>query len=213
MAFVFQSGQSVDDAQTAAFGGQERVLGTNPIAFGFPGGETPALGFDFATSAMAGMRLLLMRNRGESVPPNTIIGPGGVASTDPADFFRGGAHLPFGGHKGYAFALAAEWLGRIFTGARGWVEPGMGGLAIGEQGVLFLVARDDLFAPADEVLPVADEMYRRISSSEPAPGVERVILPGQLEAEARERSEAEGIRMYSAIWDEVSALPRSHADA
>jgi LDH2 family malate/lactate/ureidoglycolate dehydrogenase len=212
-ALVWAGGYSEEEPQTAAFGGQERVLGTNPIAFGFPGGQTPALGFDFATTTVSGMRLVQIRRRGEQLPPGSIVGPGGVPSTDPDDFFRGGAHLPFGGHKGYALSLAAEWLGRVFLGSDRFADPGMGSAAMGHQGVLFMVARADAFAPEKVVRDVADDMYRRIGSSEPAPGVDRVLLPGQLEAEARQRSTADGVRFDRAIWDEVAAMPRGNGDA
>ena len=76
-----------------------------------------------------------------------------------------------------------------------------------------MVARADAFAPEKVVHDVADDMYRRIGSSRPAPGVDRVFLPGQLEAEARQRSTADGVRFDRAIWDEVAAMPRGNGDA
>ena len=46
----------------------------------------------------------------------------GNPSTNPDDFFDGGAHLPFGGHKGYTLMMAAEFLGRIFSGSDEFVD-------------------------------------------------------------------------------------------
>ena len=89
----------------------------------------------------------------------------------------------------------------------------MGAAAMGHQGVLFMVARADAFAPETVVHDVADEMYRRIGGTRPAPGVDRVVLPGQLEAEARQRATADGVRFDRAIWDEVAAMPRERDDA
>ena len=37
-----------------------------------------------------------------------IVDREGKATTDPNDFYDGGALAPFGGHKGYAIALFAE---------------------------------------------------------------------------------------------------------
>ncbi len=212
-ALIFGGGYGAKDPHVAPFGGQERVIGTNPIAFGFPGGETDALTYDFATTAVAGMKVAVARRRGESLPPGSIIGPGGIPTTDPEDFFRGGAHVPFGGHKGYAIALASEWLGHVLTDSDRYAEPGMGSAILGHQGVLFIVARTDIFAPAEQVAEVGDEMYRRISASKPAPGVERVVLPGQLEAETRKRSATDGVRLEESVWEQVSALTRKERHA
>jgi LDH2 family malate/lactate/ureidoglycolate dehydrogenase len=212
-AQVWAGGYSEEDPQTAAYGGLQRVLSTNPIAFGFPGGRTPPVTFDFATTRVAGMKVAVARRHGTPLPAESIIGPDGLPTTDPEDYFRGGALLPFGGHKGYAISVEAEWLGRMLTGSDRFAEAGMGSFNLGHQGVLFIAARADAFAAAEQVREVADDMYERIRSSQPAPGVDRVLMPGQLEAEARTLSMAEGVRIDIEIWEAVSALPRSSAPA
>lgn len=212
VAQVWAGGYSEQYPQAAAYGGQERVLNTNPIAFGFPGGTTPPMSYDFATTRVAGMKVAMSRRSGAALPPDSIIGPGGEPTTDAEDFFGGGALLPFGGHKGYAISIEAEWLGRVLTCSDRFAELDRAdGLA--HQGVLFIAMRVDAFAPADQVHSVGDDMYTRIGATRPAPGFERVVLPGQLEAEARERSEKDGVRIDREIWDSVCALPRAGSGA
>ncbi|RKN03514.1 Ldh family oxidoreductase [Streptomyces radicis] len=72
------------DPTVAPYGGRERRLGTNPLAWALPraDGRAPVV-MDRTTAAVAEGKL----------------GVAGAASTDPGDFYRGGALLPFGGHK------------------------------------------------------------------------------------------------------------------
>ena len=57
---------------------------------------------------------------------------------------EGRGHVQFGGHKGYALSMAAEFLGRIFTGANGFADQRRGGPVLRNQGVTFLFMRHDL---------------------------------------------------------------------
>jgi len=212
-AQVWAGGCTETNPQVAAYGGRERVLGTNPIAFGFPGGNAPPVSYDFATTRVAGMKVAVARKTGETLPPDSIIGPDGLPSTDAEDYFRGGALLPFGGHKGYALSIEAEWLGRVFTGSDRFADATRPDDGLAHQGVLFVALRADAFAPVEQVRAVGDELHARIGATQPAPGFDRVLLPGQLEAEARHRSESEGVRIERAHWDAVCALPRSSEDA
>jgi LDH2 family malate/lactate/ureidoglycolate dehydrogenase len=209
---IWTGGYSEKEPHVAPFGGRTRVLGTNPIAFGFPGGKMPALTFDFATTAVAGMKIVTARRRAESLPEGSIVDSTGAPTTDPEEFFRNGAHLPFGGHKGYAISVAAEWLGRMLTGSDRFVEPGRGTVFMAHQGVLFMVMRADAFAPRDHVDKVADEMYERIAVVPPAPGFDRVLLPGQLEEEARRRSAVTGVPVEAEVWSELLHLAGAGQD-
>jgi LDH2 family malate/lactate/ureidoglycolate dehydrogenase len=214
ISMVWAGGYAEEDPHSAPYGGRERVLGTNPIAFGFPGGEEPPMSFDFATTAIAGMKVVTARRRGEQLPPGSTIDKDGAPTTDPEDFFNGGAHVSFGGHKGYAIAMAAEWLGRLLTGSDAYADALHGGRILGHQGVTFIVIRADLFTPLEQFEARADEMCRRTSSIAPAPGFDRVRVPGELEARTRERYRADGVPIEDAVWETLIELrDRLAADA
>ena len=89
-----------------------RALGTNPVAWAVPraGGE-PVL-VDFATAELAEGKLQVAVSRGEQLTVPAVVDAAGRPSLDPADFYAGGALVPFGGHKGYALSVVAELLGR-----------------------------------------------------------------------------------------------------
>ena len=103
----------------APFGGRARRLGTNPICIGMPSDlEGPVL-LDMATSAVAAGKISLARTRRESVPPGWLIDKEGNPTTDPSDYFAGGAILPVGadqGHKGYGLSFMVEVFSGLLTG-------------------------------------------------------------------------------------------------
>lgn len=203
---VWVGGQGEEEPHAAPHGGRSRVIGTNPIAFGFPGGQENAITYDFATTGTAGTKILNARDRGGNLPAGCIIDRDGHPSTDPADFFAGGAHVPFGGHKGYAIALSAEWLGRILLGADRFTVAGRGTPILRHQGALFVVIRANLFAPLEIVSAASDATYERIGNSLPRPGYDEVLLPGQPEVRARSLSDEKGIEIDAETWAEIARL-------
>jgi LDH2 family malate/lactate/ureidoglycolate dehydrogenase len=212
ISMVWGGGYAEEDPHSAPYGGRERLLGTNPIAFGFPGGAEPPMMFDFATTAVAGMKVVTARRRGEPLPAGSLVDKDGVPTTNPEDFFDGGAHVPFGGHKGYAIAMASEWLGRLLTGSDAYADERHGGRILGHQGVTFVVIRADLFAPLGEFRLRADEMARRTNAVAPAPGFDRVLVPGELEFTTRERQRAAGVEMEEEVWSSLLELRERLAD-
>lgn len=99
----------------APVGGMRPLLGTNPIAFGWPRRTGNPYVFDFATSIVARGEIELHRRAGESIPEGWAIDAEGVPTTDP-DRALAGAMLPFGAHKGSAIATMIELLGGPLIG-------------------------------------------------------------------------------------------------
>ncbi len=95
----------------APYGGSERRMSANPFAAGIPlPGRTPII-IDMSTSAIAGGKVHVAHNRGDSVPEGCLLDCMGEMTGDPTDFVNGkGALLHFGGHKGYALGLLCDIL-------------------------------------------------------------------------------------------------------
>ena len=182
------------------YGGKTRVLHTNPISMGLPAGEESTMMFDWATTALSGVKVENAHRRGEQLPPNSIVDKDGVPTTNPDDYFAGGGHLPFGAHKGYTLMMTAEFLGRIFTGADSYVEAGRGGAIFPHQGVTMMAIKSDLFQPFADYAERADVMERRVRAAPPAPGFDEVLAPGDMEARTREQRRREGIPIADDVW-------------
>lgn len=99
-------------------GSRDRVLGTNPLAVGLPGKGHPFI-VDMATSAIAGGEVLTALAESSDLPGGVAVDARGAETTDPADVLKGGALLPFGGHKGLALSMLVEILNVALTGAQG----------------------------------------------------------------------------------------------
>lgn len=189
------------EVQPAAtpFGGRERWLHTNPISMGFPAGEEPNTVFDFATTTTSGVKVVNAQKRGEPVPAGCIVDCDGLPTTNAEDFFNGGGHLPFGGHKGYALMMGAEFLGRIFGGSDAYVEPDRGGPVLSHQGVTMILMKADLFQNLTDYQHRADELQQRTRAIAPATGFDEVLVPGDPELRNRELRQREGIPIHEDI--------------
>ena len=159
--------------------------------------------FDWATTGIAGMKVNQAREKGEQLPPGCIVDKDGNETTDPEDFFNGGAHLPFGKHKGYTLMMGAEFLGRIFSGSDEYVDTRRAGDILRHQGVTFIVFRADLFQPFSQFAERADEMQRRVRKVPPADGFKEVLAPGDLEARRRQERTKDGVPLELEIWESI----------
>ena len=208
---VWAGGYSEEAPMTMPYGGRGRLLHTNPISMAFPAGEEPRVMFDYATTTIAGTKVDNARRRGEQVPAGAIVDKNGQPTTDPADFFDGGGHVSFGGHKGYAIGYAAEFFGRVLTGSGSYADPDRAGPVLRSQGVTFVLIRADLFQPMGLYTASADEMERRTRAIPPVDGVAEVLVPGDPEWRTRLQRRRDGIPVEDAIWERIIALPRRTA--
>ena len=209
VSFIWVSGHSEEQQSTVPYGGIKKILHTNPLAIGFPAGEEPPMVLDFATTAVAGVKVTMARRDNKRLPQGSIVDKNGNPTTDPADFFNGGAHLPFGGHKGYAIMLAVEALGRVLSGSDSYAEAHRGGIFHRHQGITLMVFRSDLFQPMADFNRRADELERRMRAVPPAPGFQEVLVPGDLEYRARQRRQHDGIPVSDEDWKSLTDLATS----
>jgi LDH2 family malate/lactate/ureidoglycolate dehydrogenase len=201
LSMVWAGGYGEEAPAAVPYGGRKAVLHTNPISIGFPAGDEPPMMFDFATTSIAGVKVVNAQRRKEAVPAGCIVDKEGNPTTDPNDFFAGGAHVPFGGHKGYGLMMAAEFFGRIFTGSDTYAEPNRAGPIMRHQGVTLIALQADLFQSFAEYSQRADEMERRVRAIPPAPGFDQVLVPGDLEATTRAARRRDGIPIADDVWD------------
>lgn len=213
-SIVLSSGFSLVTPRCAPFGGKDRVLDTNPLAVGIPLSETGDDGrcemflMDFATTALSGVKIVNARNRGEQLPPGSLIDKAGRPTTDPNDYFNGGAFSAFGGHKGYAIMLVAELLGAFFGNAFQYAEDEKGRDLFRNQGVTMIVFKADLFQPFESFTTLARTQMEKIRGSAPAVGFDRVMVPGDIERKTRAERLQNGIPIADDVWESVTATAK-----
>ena len=189
----------------APFGGMGRRLGTNPICIGMPSElEGPVL-LDMATSAVAQGKITLARSRGEAVPPGWIIDKEGNSTTDPNDYFAGGAILPVGadqGHKGYGLSFMVEVFSGLLTGLGFGIDP----QAKHNDGCFIGVFNVEHFRPLDQFKKEVGEFVQFVKTSPPAAGFSEVLYPGEIEYRTEGRRRKEGIFVEDATWRQIASL-------
>ena len=186
-------------AAVAPYGGRDRVLGTNPFAWAMPRGEGQhPLSFDIATAGIAEGKLRVAQSKNQTVASGLIVDIDGQPTTNPDDFYAGGAILPFGGHKGNGLALLAQLLGHTLIGPR----EGRRGANEATIIVLDVASFGSLSGFTEELAT----QCARISSSAPAEGFSEVLLPGEIELRTHAERSASGIFVPESIWDSIIAL-------
>ena len=191
------------------FGGAERVFSTNPMAAGVPAREHPPFVMDFATTVVAAGKLELATDKDKPIPSGWAVDSEGKPAATIRQYLEGGAMLPFGGHKGYALALLIELLSGALTGAGVTERPDKvpsGELGYGGNGTLLIVLDVAHFTDEERFLTNVDSLFERLQSSKPAPGFEKVMIPGEPEAAERERAGQEGISVEGAIWEQIVSI-------
>src|SRR6266436_1139983 len=172
-------------ALVAPPGGAKAALGTNPIAFGFPMQGDPLV-IDLGTSVFMGTDLQFRQRLGISLPDGVALDEHGRPTTD-AEAARRGAILPFGGHKGYALALAMHALGVSAE-------------------YLFIAFKPDLFVPLDEYRRALAVEIAAIKATPRQDGVDEIRIPGERAYRERARLAREGIEIDRRIHDALTRL-------
>jgi LDH2 family malate/lactate/ureidoglycolate dehydrogenase len=175
-------------------GGASAALGTNPIAFGFPMEGDPLV-IDLGTSAFMGTDLQFRQRLGIALPEGAAIDEHGRPTTD-AEAARRGAILPFGGHKGYALALAMHALGVLCTGAADEES----------TGYLLIAFTPDLFVPLDDYRRALAAEIAVIKATPRQDGVDEIRIPGERAYRERARRAREGLEVDRRIHDALLAL-------
>jgi L-2-hydroxycarboxylate dehydrogenase (NAD+) len=200
--------------------GNERMLGTNPIAIAFPGAEEPPIVIDFASCTVAYGKIEIAQRTGARIPHGWVVDKDGRDTDDPADLTAGGALLPLGGdrehggHKGYALALMVDVLSAVLSGAN-WgpfvppfavsyaAPPRTVGKGLGH---FFGSMRLDGFIEPDVFKRQIDDVVRTLRGTRPAPGTNGPLLPGDPEREAEQRRRRDGIPLPGSVLGRLRGI-------
>lgn len=190
-------------AWVAPAGGRKGLLGTNPIAFGWPRPGRHPYVFDFATSAAARGEISLHEIAGKPVPEGWGLDSEGRPSTD-ARAVLDGAMLTFGGHKGSALSTMIELMAGPLIGDL----TSQDSLAVDENhkaaprhGELILAFDPNVLGGADHAANTA-----RAEALFAAFAEQGARLPSERRYAARARSLAEGVLVPHALYARIEAL-------
>lgn len=198
IGMVFGRGP-VKGGLVAPYLGTSRALNTNPIAWGVPAAEHPPVFFDFATSICAQGKIEAAMDESMSLPEGWLLDAQGNPTTDPHEQRRGGALLPFGGHKGYGLSTLIELTVGGLTGTSCSLLPDF----IPSYATVVLAINIAAFRPLQQFCQMVDEFIKAIKAGPKAPGVEEILVPGEPEWRTRELRLRDGLDLPDATWERI----------
>lgn len=183
-------------ALVAGSGATKPVYCTNPLAFGAPVADGPPLIVDQSSSATAFVNVRAAAEAGGDIPAGWALDAEGRPTTDPHAAMKG-ALLAFGGARGANVALMVEVLAAGVGGARWSLDAPS--FAAGSEtpgtGMTVIAIAPNLIDPDFETRLAAQ--LERLS------GEYGVHIPGRAKAEARARSERDGIAIPRALHERI----------
>lgn len=199
------------------YGGTERFFGANPWSIAVPAASREPMVFDGSTSIVAEGKVRVARAKGTALPPGCIVDRDGNPTTDPADFYAGGALLPLGGevagHKGYGLAMASA----LISGLAMIDDPdysligassiqGVGDTRGRIAGVFLSVIDPRAFGEAEHYESLVAETLAAAKRVPPAPGRDEILVPGEPEVRSRAQRGREGLALPEATWSELGKV-------
>ncbi len=180
------------------WGGKERIIGNNPLAYALPADKCLPVILDFSLSVVSSGKLILCRKKGERIPLGWAVDKEGVPTGDPYEGYEGGGSLaPVGGHKGYGLVLIHEMLTAVLSGGK-WTRK-IKSLYEEDpskiQGTChsFMAIDPDCFIGREEYKKNIDAYIRSIKESARAKGTQEILVPGEPEHRTEVKFLKEGI--------------------
>ncbi len=184
----------------APFGGRFAFLGSNPMAFAYPGRKQNIL-VDMATSEIPWGKLINYQNEGKPVPLGLAQDAEGNDTTDPA---KAVSLTAFGGVKGYSISIMIEALTGLLVG--GVFGPHLAPMyeeidRLRNLSSFFLAIDPSVFSGGDGFLDVAQQMIDELHAQSPKEGFRKVLVPGEIEDMRIEKNKKDGIAVPKDIHD------------
>ncbi|PKN61809.1 MAG: lactate dehydrogenase [Deltaproteobacteria bacterium HGW-Deltaproteobacteria-15] len=193
------------------WGGKQRIIGNNPLAYAFPADKCLPVVLDFSLSVVSSGKLILCRKKGERIPLGWAVDKEGIPTEDPYEGYEGGGSLaPVGGHKGYGLVLAHEMLTAVLTAGK-WTskikslyeeDP------FGIQGTChsFMAIDPDCFIGRKGFKKNMDEYILAIKGSARAKGAAEILVPGEPEHRTEVKFLEQGIPLPPNTARELTGL-------
>ena len=194
-------------------GGREPRLGSNPIAVAVPVADGPPFIFDAATSVVSAGKFETYEREGRTPPEGWAVDedlrPERRAARPPG----GRRLLPLGGdpehssHKGYGLAMVVD----ILTGVLSGMGPALaqaGPSGSFRSSHFFGAWRVDAFWDAGAFGDAMADYTRALRETPSAPGVEQVLVPGDIEADNAADRLQNGIPLHPDVIESLNQVAR-----
>jgi hydroxycarboxylate dehydrogenase B len=191
--------------RVAPYGGSDRRLSTNPLAIGVPVADGDPVILDVTTSTVAEGKLMVAVNKGEKVPDGWIVDKNGKPTTDPREFYDGGALLTIGAHKGSGLSIVTDLLaGAVTTGKSSDPDD-----TVLRNNMLSIFIAPAVYDSGGAVMDEAARFIEFVKASPPLKPGEPVRAPGDVERAMRKQRLANGIPIDDTTWSDLAEAAQS----
>lgn len=192
----------------APHGGQDLLLGTNPLAIAVPAGAEPPVVLDMATTVVSYGTIKKYAQRGEPLPEGWVVTAAGEAITDPLRAGEGFL-LPIGGYKGSGLALMLGLLAGVLNGAvfgRDVVDFNADAETPTNTGHALIAVDIARFLSPPAFKREVDRHVRDLRASRRLPGDAPIRLPGEARQARIEEYTTHGIPLPAALVAELDRV-------
>jgi LDH2 family malate/lactate/ureidoglycolate dehydrogenase len=194
-------------AAIAPWGGVEPFFGTNPFSIAAPVASGTPIVLDMSVSKVARGKIRRAQRLDENIPSGWALDKTGAPTTDPTAALKG-TLLPIAGPKGYGLALFIDLMCGLVSGSKFGRDVLTFHKPIGPTGVgaMFMAVDIGRFMTLLRFETLVNEYAAAIRNSKKAVGVERIFLPGEIEAETARANKLRGIEVDSQIVEKINQL-------
>jgi LDH2 family malate/lactate/ureidoglycolate dehydrogenase len=194
-------------ASIAPWGGAEPFFGSNPLSISAPVADGTPIVLDMSSSVVARGKIRRAQQLNEEIPLGWALDQTGASTTDPAAAIKG-TLVPIAGPKGYGLALFIDLLCGLLSGSKYGRDLLTFHKPIGPTGVGAMLMAVDIerFMPLTRFETLASEYAESIRNSPKAVGVDRIFLPGEIEAENAKASKSQGVEADPQIVEKINQL-------
>jgi LDH2 family malate/lactate/ureidoglycolate dehydrogenase len=179
----------------APWGGNKKIIGTNPWSVAAPAGRHAPMVMDMANTGVARGKIYLARQKRQSIPLGWAMNAAGEPTTDPQEAIEG-IILPMAGHKGYAIAVIVDMLSGVLTGS-GFLSAVHSPYKTEEKsnaGHFMIAINVEAFQPLAHFSARMEQYIGELKSVPLAEGCDEVFYPGEIEARNDARHRKEGLQ-------------------
>ena len=207
----------------APVGGTEKIVGINPLSAAMPGGRHGPFVLDFAFGATAHGKIRVHHQMGAPIPEGWALDAEGRPTTDAGAAFEG-LIQPIGGQKGVALGMMVGMLSSLLSGAGYGLETGnmVDGATPGTDGQFSVAIDVAAFVGPSDFRRCVDGVIDQVHGSGRREGVDRLLVPGEIEAGLEAAHARDGIplagetvsgvlRAAEALGADASALAKNGA--
>ncbi|MEJ2169285.1 MAG: Ldh family oxidoreductase [Desulfobacterales bacterium] len=194
-------------ASVAPWGGAEPFFGSNPLSIAAPVANGAPIVLDMSASLVARGKIRRAQRLKQEIPLGWALDQTGSPTTDPAAAIKG-TLLPIAGPKGSGLAFFIDLICGLLSGSKYGRDLLTFHKPIGPTGVGAMLMAVDIgrFMPAARFETLLGEYAAAIRSSQKAPGVEHIFLPGEIEAEKAMAAKSQGIEVDSQTVEKINRL-------